>query len=127
LTSDKSQILNVYLDRKTAALENGYSSSSALDNPVKNNIISKGFYYCLYNNCSNELTSKFENKVGNVLLYKDGVGQFNEQHELVTEFTCKYDCIKSVNISDKTLAKSLDKDILYNGFYYKSIGSKLFL
>jgi prophage antirepressor-like protein len=127
LTSDKSQILNVYLDRKTAALENGYSSSSALDNPVKNNIISKGFYYCLYNNCSNELTSKFENKVGNVLLYKDGVGQFNEQHELVNEFTCKYNCIKSVNISDKTLAKSLDKDILYNGFYYKSIGSKLFL
>ena len=61
------------------------------------------------------------------ILYKDGVGQFNEQNELVNEFTCKYDCIKSLNISDKTLAKSLDKDILYNGFYYKSLGSKLFI
>jgi prophage antirepressor-like protein len=127
LRSDKSEILNVYLDRKTAALENGYSSSSALDNPVKNNIISKGFYYCLYNNCSNELTSKFEENNGTPILYKDGVGQFNEENELVNEFTCKYDCIKSLNISDKTLAKSLDKDILYNGFYYKSLGSKLFI
>jgi phage anti-repressor protein len=127
LSSNKSQILNVYLDRKTAALENGYSSSSALDNPVKNNIISKGFYYCLYNNCSNELRSKFEENNRTPILYKDGVGQFNEENELVNEFTCKYDCIKSLNISDKTLGKSLDKNILYNGFYYKSLGSKLFI
>jgi hypothetical protein len=27
-------------------------------------------------------------------------------------------------MSDKTLAKALDKDVAYNGFYYKSIGSK---
>ena len=39
LNADKSEILNVYLDRKTAAKLNGYQSHAALDNPVKNNTI----------------------------------------------------------------------------------------
>jgi hypothetical protein len=28
-------------------------------------------------------------------------------------------------MSDKTLAKALNKNVLYNGFYFKEIGSKL--
>jgi hypothetical protein len=43
----------------------------------------------------------------------------------VKEFVCKYDCIKQLKMSDKTLAKALDKNILYNAFYFKSIGAKL--
>ena len=42
LNADKSEILNVYLDRKTAANLNGYQSISALDNPVKNVSLSNG-------------------------------------------------------------------------------------
>lgn len=127
LNSDKTKILNVYLDRKTASLENGYISSSALDNPVKNNTLTKGFYYCLYNNCDKELTTNYENDNGKPVLYKEGVGQFDENNKLIREFNCKYDCIRSLNMSDKTLAKTLDKDIKYNGYYYKSLGSKLFI
>lgn len=127
LNSDKTKILNVYLDRKTASLENGYISSSALDNPVKNNTLAKGFYYCLYNNCNKELTTNYENDNGKPVLYKEGVGQFDENNKLIREFNCKYDCIRSLNMSDKTLAKTLDKDIKYNGYYYKSLGSKLFI
>jgi hypothetical protein len=41
------------------------------------------------------------------------------------EFACKYDCIKTLSISDKTLAKALEKNISYQGFYYKFLGSKL--
>lgn len=127
LNSDKTKILNVYLDRKTASLENGYISSSALDNPVKNNTLAKGFYYCLYSNCDEELTTNYENDNGKPVLYKEGVGQFDENNKLIREFNCKYDCIRSLNMSDKTLAKTLDKDIKYNGYYYKSLGSKLFV
>jgi prophage antirepressor-like protein len=47
LDANKSEIINVYLDRKTAAQLNGYQSSSALDNPVKNGTISNGHYYIL--------------------------------------------------------------------------------
>lgn len=126
LTQDKTQIIDVYLDRKTAALSNGYDSSSALDVPVKNNTLTRGFYYMLYDKCDENLQSDFENRNnGEPILYKEGVGQFNEQNQLTREFVCKYDCIKSLRISDKTLAKALDKNVAYNGFFYKSIGSKL--
>lgn len=125
INPEKTEILNVYLDRKTAAQLNGYQSTSALDTPVKNGIISKGYYYVLYNNCDEELIEAFEEKNGQPLLYKDGVGQFDINNNLTKEYSCKYDCIKELKMSDKTLAKALDKNILYNNYYYKSIGSKL--
>ncbi len=33
--------------------------------------------------------------------------------------------IRTLKMSDKTLAKALDKNKIYNNHYYKSIGSKL--
>ncbi|MEI7994688.1 MAG: hypothetical protein WCH01_07275, partial [Methylococcaceae bacterium] len=38
----------VYMDRKVACQLNGYHSSSALDNAVKNFTLTKGYYYKLY-------------------------------------------------------------------------------
>jgi hypothetical protein len=126
LNDKKTTILNVYLDRKTAAQCNSYESSSALDNPVKNLTITKGHYYMLYNDCDSILKDNFETTHGEPLLYKNGVGQYDQENNLVKEFSCKYDCIKCLAISDKTLAKALDKNILYQGYFYKSLGSKLF-
>ena len=54
LNSEKNEILNIYLDRKTAAASNGYESSSALDNPVKNGTLTKGNYYILFDKCQTE-------------------------------------------------------------------------
>jgi prophage antirepressor-like protein len=125
LNDKKTTILNVYLDRKTAAQYNGYGSSSALDNPVKNLTLTKGHYYILYNDCDAILKDNFETTHGEPLLYKNGVGQFDQENNLVKEFSCKYDCIKCLAISDKTLAKALDKNILYQGCFYKSLSSKL--
>ena len=125
LNIDKTQILNIYLDRKTAAQQNGFESSSALDNPVKNGTIVNNQYYTLYDKCEADLINNFEAEYGKPLLYKNGVGQYDLDNNLVNEFTCKYDCIRELKMSDKTLTKALDKDIQYNGFYYKSIGNKL--
>jgi prophage antirepressor-like protein len=125
LNIDKSQILNVYLDRKTASQQNGFESSSALDNPVKNGTIVNNQYYTLYDKCEADLINNFEAEYGKPLLYKNGVGQYDLDNNLVNEFTCKYDCIRELKMSDKTLTKALDKDTQYNGFYYKSIGNKL--
>jgi hypothetical protein len=44
---------------------------------------------------------------------------------LIKEFSCKYECIKELKISDKTLAKALINNIPYNNFFYKELGSKL--
>lgn len=125
LNIDKTEILNVYLDRKTAAILNNYQSSSALDNPVKNETCSKGNYYILYEKCNEELTSNFEEKYGEPILYKNGVGQYDENNILIREFKCKYDCQREMTISDKTLKKALTTNILYNGYYYKELGEKL--
>ena len=125
LDANKSEILNVYLDRKTAARYNGYQSSSALDNPVKNVTITNGYYYILYNSCDENLICDFEVKNGSPLLYKNGIGQFDLNGNMTNEYSCKYDCIKEVKMSDKTLAKSLSNNIPYNNYYYKELGSKL--
>jgi prophage antirepressor-like protein len=127
LDGDKTKILNVYIDRKTAAHCNGYESSG-LDIPVKKSIISRGFYYKLYDDCDEELRTTFETDLNNgeyPLLYRNGVGQYDAQHNLVRSHICKYDCIKNLKISDKTLAKALSKNVGYNGFYFKEIGEKL--
>ena len=127
LNGDKTKILNVYIDRKTAAHCNGYESSG-LDVPVKKSTISRGFYYKLYDDCDEELRETFELERNNgecPLLYRNGVGQYDAQGNLVRVHACKYDCIRTLKMSDKTLAKSLSKNISYNGFYFKEIGEKL--
>ena len=125
LNSEKNEIINVYLDRKTAAINNGYESSSAIDNHVKNESLTKGHYYMLFDKCPDELRNAFIEKYGEPILYKDGIGQYDSTGNLIKEFVCKYDCIKKLQISDKTLSKALDKNIMYNNAYFKNIGTKL--
>ena len=128
LNAAKTEILNVYIDRKTAATNNGFASHSSLDNPVKNESLANGHYYILYDNCDAEVIAKYEDeKGGEPLLYKDGVGQFDAQGKKVKEYACKYDCIKQMKMSDKSLAKVLDTTNLYNGFCFRRIGSKTFV
>ena len=72
------------------------------------------------------LKQTFVEKIGkDPILYKNGFGQFDKDNNLIREFACKYDCIRLLNISDKTLSKALTKNMEYNGFYYKELGSKL--
>jgi len=127
LDANKSTILNVYLDRKTAAIANNYPSHSALDTPVKKEAITNGHYYVLYDKCTDGLKQEFKtrNHGQDPILYKDGVGQYDQNHRLVNEFTCKYDCIRKLAMSDKTLTKALDKQVAYQGSYYKSLPPKV--
>jgi len=126
LNETKTEICNVYIDRKTAAHFNGYESASALDNPVKNFTLAKGFYYKLYDQCDEALQTAFEQKIkGKPLLYKNGVHKCDLQNVVVREFECKYDCMKALSMSDKTLTKALAKGVQYNGHIFKEAGSKL--
>jgi hypothetical protein len=125
LNKEKTEILNVYLDRKTASQLNNYSSDSLLDIPVKKQKISNGYYYILYQHCNDDLIFNFENKYGKPILYKNGIGQYDENNNLLSEFICKYDCIKELKISDKTLNKALKNNVMYNNYYYKELGEKL--
>jgi hypothetical protein len=82
----------------------------------------------LYEKCEDEWRGEFEARIhGEPILYKEGVGQYDVQNNLVREFACKYDCLRALRMSDKTLAKALDKEVVYNGHTYKSLGSKLYM
>ena len=104
---------------------NGYKCSSALDNPVKNNTLTNGYYYSLYDNCDQTLIENFEDKNSKPLLYKNGLGQYDLNNNLIREFSCKYECITELKMSDKTLSKALKNNIPYNNYYYKELGAKL--
>jgi hypothetical protein len=123
VNKEKTAILNIYIDRKTAAVQNGYGSSS-LDTPVKNGTLTNGFYYMLLDSCE-ELKEKWFEEHGECILYKDGIGQCDSNKQIIREFICKYDCMTQLKISQKSMAKVLDKDVMYNKCYYKSLGSKL--
>ena len=127
LNAAQTEIINVYLDRKSAARFNGYASTSALDTPVKKSTIANGFYYKLYAECGKNLKDDFitKNDSNEPILYKDGIGQYDTDNNLTSTFICKYDCIKSLKMSDKTLAKALTNKSMYNNFYYRYLESRL--
>ena len=126
VNKDKTEILNIYIDRKTAAVNNGYGSSS-LDTPVKNGALTNGYYYMLLDSCEDDLNEKWTLVHGECILYKDGVGQYDSENKIIKEFTCKYDCMTQLKISQKSMAKALDKDVMYDKCYYKSLGSKMYV
>lgn len=125
LNKDKTEIINVYLDKKIACKLNDYKSTSALDNPVKNFTLTRDNYYTLYDNCSDILKNNFESKYGKPILYTNGIAQYDSNNNLINEFTCKKYCMDKLRISDKTLIKALENGNLYNNCYFKYIGSKL--
>jgi len=127
LNPEKTRILGLYIDRKTAARQNGYPSAAGLDVPVKSGKISKGSYYMLHEKCEESVRTDFANHIGGEpMLYRDGLGQFDLEKKLVREFACKYDCIRQLKISDKTLFKAMDKEIPFDGHHYQMLGSRMF-
>ena len=126
LNKEKTEILNVYIDRKTACKFNDYKSISALDNHVKNKTETNGNYYILYDDCDKELKNNFVKKYGKEpLLYKNGIGQYDLKNNLLQEFCSKQQCCQSVGIGDKSLSKALENKIYYNDYFYKYLDDKI--
>ena len=93
---------------------------------MKKGTATQGHYYQLYSECDEKLITKFREKYGkDVLLFKDGLGIYDQRDQLVKEYKCKYDCIRIEKMSDKTLAKALSENKLYNGFKYALLPSRV--
>lgn len=82
-------------------------------------------YYILYEQCDNILKQNFEKINGKPLLYKNGVGQFDDTDKLIKDFASKEDCFRKSNISRALLNKLIKENIVHNGFIYKYIGKKI--
>ena len=129
LNKEKDTILNVYLDRRTACALNNYNSIAYLDDYVKTGKLVGDYYYILYENCDTNLKKTFLEKIGkrDFLLYKNGVGQFDKDNNLLQEFTSKYNCKTECGIGDKSLSKAIITNTIYNGYYYKYLEEKMVL
>jgi prophage antirepressor-like protein len=129
LNKEKDTILNVYLDRRTASMLNNYNSVAYLDDYVKTGKPVGDYYYVLYEKCDTNLKKTFIEKIGknDFLLYKNGVGQFDKDNNLLHEFTSKYNCKTECGIGDKSLSKAIITNTMYNGYYYKYLEERLVL
>ena len=126
VNKEKTEILTIYINRKTAAKCNNYPCISSLDNVVKNGTLKDNYYYKLFEDCDTTLQNKWKTVKGDPILYHDGIGQYKDGI-LIKEFVSRHDCVSKAGISQKSLAKVLDRDIKYKDYYFKSLGEKLFL
>jgi hypothetical protein len=124
LNKEKTEILHVYLDRKTASQKNNYSSIASLDVHVKHKSLKDGYYYLLYDEVDESLRRAFTEKHGEIVLYHDGIGCFDTNNRLVKEYRSRYDCTIQTGMSQKSLAKVLNQSVLYKDHFYKSLGEK---
>ena len=130
INKDKTEIIHVYLDRKTASIKNNYNSVSYLDYFVKNNKIVDDHYYVVYDTLNDEIKKSFLQKhdIKKIVLYKmNGVGQYNIHGQLLKEFRSKQDCQQQVNIGNKSLCKALETEKACNGYIYKYLSDKVFI
>jgi hypothetical protein len=122
LNKTKTSILAVYLDRKTIATKYNIPIST-IESAVKNCTLLNNSYYILYNELTKELKDTFIRPI----LYKDGIGKYDSSNVLVKEFTSKNDCVTKETLGNKSLTRVLDKNLMYDNHYYKSLGTKLFI
>lgn len=111
LNDTKTEIINVYRTLADAIIDNGKIKK---DNEC----------FILYEQCNNILRENFEEKYSKPLLYKNGVGQFDINNNLIKDFASKQDCFRKVHISRKLLDTLIKEQKSLNGFVYKYIGKK---
>lgn len=118
LDINKTEILNVYIDRKTASLCNGFKPGS-LDRIVKEKKVYNDNYYILFNECDLDLRNKFLKEKEFLPLFKNGIGQYNSENTLIKEFVSRTNCCTDLKMCDKTLSKSIKNGDLYKESTFK--------
>ena len=65
--------------------------------------------------------------IDEIILYKtNGIEQYNQDdNTLNNTFSSKFECIKFMKISDKTINKILDKAMFYKSYYYRTVEPKI--
>lgn len=127
MNNDKTVIINVYLDRKSASIQNKFDSVAYLDYFVKTGKPVDSYYYVLYNTIPTDIQQAFMDKLGleSIVLYKNGVGQYDSNGVLIKEFRSSHDCQTSLGIGNKSLSKALATGNAYNGYTFKHLQPKV--
>lgn len=113
LNENQTEIINVY-----------YSMQEAIRLSRNGHISRNNKHYILYDTCEQQLIVNFERIHGKPLLYINGVGQFDDESNLINEFSSKQNCFRKSNISRSLLDKLIKTNTIHNGYTYKYIGKK---
>ncbi len=82
----------------------------------------------MYENVDEEVKEQFLSKksIKDVVLYKSGIGKYDQNGVLIREFRSKHHCQQELKIGEKSLNKSLLSGEKLQENYYKFLPEKLY-
>lgn len=126
LSMKKDKIEKVYIDQKEAMIDRDFKSSSAVSCAIKRGSLSRGNYFVMWFDCSDELKEDYLNREvlpqPRVTVTSKQVQKFHPvTKELIQTYSSVNDVIKEYQINRNTLAKAIELDIIKKGFYWKFV------
>lgn len=125
LDIDKSRIVAVYQNQKSAAAARKLKSSSAIYQSIMRGNLSSGHYFKYYDDCSDELKHEFLNSGGTLpeMHINKGVSVKQIHHitgEILKEYPSILDVQKHFQISSKCIKKAIETGEIVKGYRWKS-------
>jgi len=122
LDINKTKIVEVFLDQKTASIARKMKTSASIYHAISRNSLSSGHYFCYYDNCSEELKQDFINKGGilpNCVKTKKGISIQQIDHitgNVVHEYPSFLEIQKLCQMSSKCIKKAINTGEICKGF-----------
>ena len=121
LSLDKTKIVNVYPDHKSAALDRNLKSNAAISKALTKGTQSRGHYFQMWDDCDPELKREYlENhqlpekakRVNGIVIQQ----VMPATHEVVKTFVCVEDVLRDFQMSRDTLNKAIDGGYVWKGY-----------
>jgi prophage antirepressor-like protein len=121
LSLDKTKIVNVYPDHKSATLDRNLKSSAAISKALTKGTQSRGHYFQMWDDCDPELKREYlENhqlpekakRVNGIVIQQ----VMPVTHEVVKTFVCVEDVLRDFQMSRDTLNKAIDGGYVWKGY-----------
>jgi len=124
INKEKSKIINVYSSINVAAQNIGLSACS-ISLAIKNYKLSGGFYWKMYDDCSDELKSSFTEKLPEPFLSttcSKHVQKIDpETNNVIETYNCLQDVCNIYKTCHKTIKKASDSGDIYKNFIWKIV------
>lgn len=125
LDIDKTRIVAVYQNQKSAAIARKLKSSSAIYQSIMKGNLSSGHYFKYYEDCTDDLKRDFLNSGGILpeMHINRGVSVKQVHHitgEIIKEYPSILDVQKHFQISSKCIKKAIETGEIVKGFRWKT-------
>lgn len=123
LSIDKSHIVQVFQDQRSAAADRQFTSTGSISQAIKLSRRCSGHYFCYYNDCSEDLKNAYlehSNLPGQPP--RCNAKQIKQLHPITRSLIKTYNCIadvqKDFQASRTTLKKVIDENAIFKGYIW---------